>query len=182
MNVSFAPGDLVFARGREWVALPSPNLDTLCLRPLSGAEGDIQVLHPALERNPVRPAQFGLPEVADGVPCATRDAALLLSQALRLSLRRGAGPFRSAARVAFESSPMAAVRQWRSPVLLIHGDDDRNVPFSETVTLVEALRRQGVEFEQLIFPDDVHDFLIHSHWLEAYHAAADFLRRHLMKS
>jgi dipeptidyl aminopeptidase/acylaminoacyl peptidase len=87
-----------------------------------------------------------------------------------------------AARVAFESSPMAAVRQWRSPVLLIHGDDDRNVPFSETVTLVEALRKQGVEFEQLIFPDEVHDFLEHSRWLEAYHAAADFLRRHLMKS
>ena len=87
-----------------------------------------------------------------------------------------------AARVAFESSPMAAVKQWRSPVLLIHGDDDRNVPFSETVTLVEALRKQGVEFEQLIFPDEVHDFLTHSRWLDAYHAAADFLRRHLMKS
>ena len=41
--------------------------------------------------------------------------------------------YQEAARVAFESSPMAAVKQWRSPVLLIHGDDDRNVPFSETV-------------------------------------------------
>jgi len=88
---------------------------------------------------------------------------------------------RDAARVAFESSPMASVKQWRSPVLLIHGDDDRNVPFSETVTLVEALRKQGVEFEQLIFPDEVHDFLTHSRWLDAYHAAVDFLRRHLMK-
>jgi dipeptidyl aminopeptidase/acylaminoacyl peptidase len=86
-----------------------------------------------------------------------------------------------AARVAFESSPMAAVKQWKSPVLLIHGDDDRNVPFSETVTLVEALRKQGIEFEQLIFPDEVHDFLTHSRWLDAYHAAEDFLRRHLMK-
>ncbi len=87
----------------------------------------------------------------------------------------------AAARVAFESSPMAAVKDWRSPVLLIHGDDDRNVPFSETVTLVEALRKQGVEFEQLIFPDEVHDFLTHSRWLDAYHASADFLRRHLTK-
>jgi dipeptidyl aminopeptidase/acylaminoacyl peptidase len=86
-----------------------------------------------------------------------------------------------AARVAFESSPMAAVKQWRSPVLLIHGDDDRNVPFSETVTLVEALRKQGVEFEELIFPDEVHDFLTHAHWLQAYHAAAEFLERHLAK-
>jgi dipeptidyl aminopeptidase/acylaminoacyl peptidase len=86
-----------------------------------------------------------------------------------------------AARVAFESSPMAAVKQWRSPVLLIHGDDDRNVPFSETVTLVEALRKQGVEFEELIFPDEVHDFLTHARWLQAYHAAAEFLERHLAK-
>ena len=87
-----------------------------------------------------------------------------------------------AARVAFESSPMAAVKQWHSPVLLIHGDDDRNVPFSETVTLVEALRKQGVDFEELIFPDEVHDFLTFARWLQAYHAAADFLERHLEKS
>src|SRR5207245_10341075 len=47
------------------------------------------------------------------------------------------------ARLAFESSPLASVKSWRSPVLLIHGDDDRNVPFSESVNLAEALRRQG---------------------------------------
>ena len=83
------------------------------------------------------------------------------------------------ARIAFESSPMASVKTWRSPVLLIHGDDDRNVPFSETVTLVEALRKQGVDFEQLIFPDEVHDFLTHADWLRAYHAAIDFFARKL---
>ena len=86
-----------------------------------------------------------------------------------------------AARLAFDSSPMAAVKQWRSPVLLIHGDDDRNVPFNQTVMLVEALRKQNVEFEELIFPDEVHDFLMHAHWLAAYHASEDFLRRHLLK-
>jgi dipeptidyl aminopeptidase/acylaminoacyl peptidase len=84
-----------------------------------------------------------------------------------------------AARLAFESSPLASIKTWRSPVLLIHGDDDRNVPFSETVHLVEALRNQGVEFEQLIFPDEIHDFLRHEDWLRAYHASVDFLDRHL---
>ncbi|MGH9930671.1 MAG: S9 family peptidase, partial [Pyrinomonadaceae bacterium] len=84
-----------------------------------------------------------------------------------------------AARLAFESSPLASIKTWRSPVLLIHGDDDRNVPFSETVHLVEALRNQGVEFEQLIFPDEIHDFLRHEDWLRAYRASADFLDRHL---
>jgi hypothetical protein len=99
MTAMFAPGDLVYARGREWVALPSPHDDTLCLRPLSGAEADVQLIHPAFEREPVRPARFALPTAGE---TATQDGARLLSEALRLSLRRGAGPFRSAARLAFE--------------------------------------------------------------------------------
>jgi dipeptidyl aminopeptidase/acylaminoacyl peptidase len=85
----------------------------------------------------------------------------------------------AALRLALESSPMAHVKTWRSPVLLIHGDDDRNVEFRQTVQLVEALRGQGVEFEQLVFPDEVHTFLTHSRWLEAFRAAADFLDRKL---
>lgn len=84
-----------------------------------------------------------------------------------------------AARVAFASSPMAAIKTGRSPVLLIHGDDDRNVAFDQTVTLVEALRKQGVSFEQLIFPDEIHDFLKNAHWLKAYEAAARFLDKYL---
>jgi dipeptidyl aminopeptidase/acylaminoacyl peptidase len=83
------------------------------------------------------------------------------------------------ARVAYESSPLADVKTWRSPVLLIQGDDDRNVAFSNMVQLVEALRKQGVEFQQIVFPDEVHDFLTHEHWLTAYHATSDFFDGHL---
>jgi dipeptidyl aminopeptidase/acylaminoacyl peptidase len=86
-----------------------------------------------------------------------------------------------ATRLAYESSPLSSMKTWRSPVLLIHGDDDRNVPFSETVHLVEALRNQGVEFEQLIFPDEIHDFLTHADWLRAYHASVEFFDKHLQK-
>jgi dipeptidyl aminopeptidase/acylaminoacyl peptidase len=86
---------------------------------------------------------------------------------------------REFARRAFESSPLASVKTWRSPVLLVHGDDDRNVPFSETVDLAEALRKQGVPFEQLVFPDDVHDLLVHARWVETYRATADFFDRKL---
>ncbi len=82
-------------------------------------------------------------------------------------------------RTAFESSPMAAIDGWRSPVLLIHGDDDRNVPFSESVDLAEALRRRGVEMEEIVFPDEVHGFLLHRSWLAAYRGAAAFLDAHL---
>ena len=83
------------------------------------------------------------------------------------------------AELAYLSSPMADIDTWTSPVLVIHGDDDRNVPFSETVDLVEALRNRGIEAEQLIFPDEVHGFLLHRNWLAAYHATADFFDRKL---
>ena len=86
-----------------------------------------------------------------------------------------------AARAAHESSPIAYVDDWRSPVLLIHGDDDRNVQFSQTVQLAAALRTRHVPIEQLIFPDDIHDFLLHAHWVQAYTAAAGFLDRTLGK-
>lgn len=81
--------------------------------------------------------------------------------------------------LAYQSSPMPYVKDWRSPVLLIHGDDDRNVPFSETVDIVEALRKQEVYFEQLIFPDEVHGFLLHKNWVAAFEATADFFNRML---
>ena len=83
------------------------------------------------------------------------------------------------AKRAFDSSPIAYVDTWRSPVLLIHADDDRNVPFSETVDMAEALRRKGVYFEQLIFPDDIHGFLLHKNWMEAYEATAAFFDKML---
>jgi dipeptidyl aminopeptidase/acylaminoacyl peptidase len=86
-----------------------------------------------------------------------------------------------AAKLAFRSSPMADVATWRSPVLLIHGDDDRNVPFAESVTLAEALRKRGVEVEELIFPDEIHDFLVHRHWVESYRRTAEFLERRLKR-
>jgi dipeptidyl aminopeptidase/acylaminoacyl peptidase len=82
-------------------------------------------------------------------------------------------------KLAHDSSPVTSVNTWKSPVLFIHGDDDRNVYFTQTVDLVARLREKGVEIEQLVFPDDVHDFLLHRNWLAAYHAASDFFDRHL---
>jgi len=84
-------------------------------------------------------------------------------------------------RTAFESSPMASIKLWTSPVLLIHPDDDRNVAFNQTVSLVEALRTQGVYFEELIIPDEVHDFLVFQHWIDATKAADSFFTRKMGK-
>jgi dipeptidyl aminopeptidase/acylaminoacyl peptidase len=83
------------------------------------------------------------------------------------------------AEIAFESSPMAYVDGWRSPVLLISGDDDRNVNIHQSVRLIEALRARDVHVEQLVFPDEVHGFLLYSNWKKAFTAADDFLSRQL---
>ncbi len=82
-------------------------------------------------------------------------------------------------RLAWESSPMASLDTWRSPVLLIQGDDDRNVLFAQTVRLANALRAQGVPVEEHVFPDEIHDFLLHRDWLTAYALSADFFDRKL---
>ena len=82
-------------------------------------------------------------------------------------------------KLAHDSSPVTSVDTWKSPVLFIHGDDDRNVYFTQTVDLVARLRPRDVHIEQLIFPDEIHDFLLHRSWLGAYHAASDFFDREL---
>src|SRR6476661_7138601 len=86
---------------------------------------------------------------------------------------------KEARELAFKSSPVASVANWRSPVLFVHGDDDRNVPFQQTTDLVEKLRAQNVAFEELIFPDEIHDLLRWSDWVRAYKATADFFDRKL---
>ena len=97
--------------------------------------------------------------------------------------QEGGGPpdRAEAMRLAFESSPNASIRSWKSPVLLIQGDDDRNVDFSQMVDLVQRLREQKVPFEQMVFPDEIHDFLLWRSWVRGYKACADFFDRVLAK-
>jgi len=91
-------------------------------------------------------------------------------------------PDREAAlKLAFQSSPNAAIATWKSPVLLIHGDDDRNVEFSQTVDLLQRLRAQKVHVEELIYPDEIHDFLMWKSWIKAYGATEEFFGRELVK-
>jgi dipeptidyl aminopeptidase/acylaminoacyl peptidase len=84
-----------------------------------------------------------------------------------------------AVKLAFQSSPNAAIATWKSPVLLIQGDDDRNVPFSQTVDLLQRLRAQKVHVEELIFPDEIHGFLLWKSWIRAYGATDEFFGREL---
>ena len=89
---------------------------------------------------------------------------------------------KEARELAFKSSPVASIANWRSPVLFVHGDDDRNVPFQQTTDLVEKLRAQDVAFEELIIPDEIHELLRWSDWVRAYRATAEFFDRKLAAS
>lgn len=95
----FMPGNLVRARGREWVVQPDSHRNWLRLRPLGGADDDIVALIPELEFQPIEPATFPWP---DPVRPGNHAAALLLRDALRLKLRAGGGPFRSFGNIAVE--------------------------------------------------------------------------------
>jgi dipeptidyl aminopeptidase/acylaminoacyl peptidase len=105
------------------------------------------------------------------------------SEALSTAAAVGDGVTRAqlddAARVAWESSPDAYVKTWKSPVLLIHGDDDRNVRVEQTVDLVQRLKAQGVSYEEIVIPDEIHDFLSYRNWLRVDRATVDYLERKL---
>jgi dipeptidyl aminopeptidase/acylaminoacyl peptidase len=79
----------------------------------------------------------------------------------------------------YKSSVIAAIDGWKSPVLLVHGDDDRNVAFQQTTGLVQLLRQRDVEFELIVFPDDTHESMLHSRWIYTLDRMERFLRKHL---
>ena len=79
--------------------------------------------------------------------------------------------------VAWQSSPVSSIATWKSPVLLIHGDDDRNVRFSQTTDLVQRLEKVGVSYEELVIPDDTHHFMRHANIVKVDSAVVAFFDR-----
>jgi dipeptidyl aminopeptidase/acylaminoacyl peptidase len=81
--------------------------------------------------------------------------------------------------VSFKSSTIGAIDGWKSPVLLVHGDDDRNVAFQQTTGLVQLLRARDVYYELIVFPDDTHESMLHSRWMYTLGRMDTFLRKFL---
>ena len=123
-EVFFTPGTLVNARGREWLVLTGSSADTLRVRPVTGSEEDQTIIYLPLEVEQVRETRFPPPLAQQG---AGHDAALLLQDALLLSLRRGAGPFRSFGQLAVEPRAYQLVPLLMAlkldPVRLLIADD-----------------------------------------------------------
>ena len=159
MTLNFSPGDLVRARGREWVALPEHRPGVLALRPLSGNEKDIVFLDPSFEICPVESARFDLPEDAKHTVQAK---AALLADALRLTLRRGAGPFRSAAQLAFEPRtyqlvPLLMALRLETPRLLIADDVGIGKTIEAGLILRELMDRGEVDAFSVLCPPHLVD-------------------------
>jgi dipeptidyl aminopeptidase/acylaminoacyl peptidase len=81
--------------------------------------------------------------------------------------------------LAWESSPDSSVYKWRSPVLLIQGDEDPDVSFHQLVDLVPRLEQYHVPYQFMVLPDEAHGFLKWHSWLRADTAAVEFFERHL---
>jgi dipeptidyl aminopeptidase/acylaminoacyl peptidase len=81
------------------------------------------------------------------------------------------------ASVSYKSSAISAIDSWKSPVFLVHGDDDRNVDFAQTVGLVQLLRARGIYYELEVIPDDLHESMLHRNWIGTFGHMGDFLHR-----
>ncbi|HJV26307.1 MAG TPA: helicase-related protein [Aromatoleum sp.] len=140
----WSPGSLVRARGREWIVLSGSDAEVLRVRPVSGSEEDQTYIHLALEAVPVADASFPKPDPSQK---AGHDAALLLRDALVLSLRRGAGPFRSFGQIAIEPRAYQLVPLLMAlkldPVRLLIADDVGIGKTIEAALIVRELLDRG---------------------------------------
>lgn len=161
MNQTFTPGTLITARGREWIVQP-PEPDfpetILRLRPLSGTSEDEFLLDMALEKD-VGPASFPPP---DPEKAGTFRQAILLRDALRLSLRAGAGPFRSFGNLAFaprayQLVPLMMALKQRTVRLLIADDVGVGKTIESGLILRELLDRGEVERACVLCPPPLVD-------------------------
>lgn len=155
----FQTGDLVKARGREWIILSCPNDEILRVRPISGSEEDALEIATALEEPRVESASFAPPSVDQ---IETQQAARLLADGLRLSLRRGAGPFRSAAHLgleprAYQLVPLLMALRQQTKRLLIADDVGIGKTIEAGMILREMIDRGEVDRCTVLCPPHLVD-------------------------
>jgi dipeptidyl aminopeptidase/acylaminoacyl peptidase len=83
-------------------------------------------------------------------------------------------------RRAVESSPIATIDQWHSPVLLVQADDDRDVPH-QTTELIEDLRSRNIDHDVIMIPNEIHVMARYSSWMTLFNATDAYFDRHLGK-
>src|SRR5690606_22987138 len=88
--------------------------------------------------------------------------------------------YEEAKKIAWESSPFAYLDSWKSPVLFIHGDDDRNVNVSHTTDLIRRFEEKDLPYNYLMIPDETHHWMKFSNMVKVNKATVDFLEEHLL--
>ena len=86
-----------------------------------------------------------------------------------------------AVKTAWLSSPVAYISTWKSPVLIIHGDDDRNVAFNQSIDLISRLDKKGIPYESRMIVDDTHHWMNFANSVTVYSTVADFFVRQFKK-
>ena len=76
-------------------------------------------------------------------------------------------------------APIRYIGQWKTPVLIIHGEKDYRCPIGEGLNLFEALQYHGVDSELLVFPDENHWILKPRNIVAWYENVLGFLTRHM---
>jgi len=187
----WTPGSLVKARDREWIVLAGSDAEVLRVRPVSGSEEDQTLIHLGLEAEPVTDTAFPKPEPSQK---AGHDAALLLRDALILSLRRGAGPFRSFGQIAIEPRayqlvPLLMALKLETVRLLIADDVGIGKTIEAALIARELLDRGEIERFTVLCPPHLVDQWVtelegrfHLHPVAVTAASAARLERNLPPS
>jgi hypothetical protein len=190
-DILFSPGSLVRARGREWIVLAGSDAETLRVRPISGSEEDQTRIQVALEAEPVTQASFPWPDLRQK---ASHDGALLLRDALLLSLRRGAGPFRCFGQIsveprAYQLVPLLMALKLDTVRLLIADDVGVGKTIEAALIARELLDRGDINRLAVLCPPHLVDQWVselsarfHLHPVAVTAASASRLERHLPPS
>jgi hypothetical protein len=136
------------------MVLAGSTAETLRVRPISGSEEDQTLIYLPLEPQAVREARFPVPDVKQ---LGGHDAALLLRDALLLSMRRGAGPFRSFGQIAVEPRayqlvPLLMALKLDPVRLLIADDVGVGKTIEAALILREMLDRGDIERSVVLCP------------------------------
>ncbi len=76
-------------------------------------------------------------------------------------------------------NPVHFVKNWKTPMLVVQGDQDFRIPTAQGLGTFTALQRQGVESKLVVFPDENHWVLKPANSLLWHHTVNDWLAKHL---
>ena len=79
-------------------------------------------------------------------------------------------------------NPVDFVSRWKTPMLVIHGEQDFRIPYPQGLAAFTALQRRGIESRLLVFPDENHWVLKPANSILWYHTVLGWLDTHLKDS